>query len=118
METPTSRATPTATHVRDAVSRLVAAFDPLRVVVFGSVGRGEAGPGSDLDLLVVLPEVADKRVARVEARRALADLAVPKDVVVTTPDEIDRRGWIVGTVLREALLNGRTVYERAGRDAP
>ena len=113
METPPSLRAPTDADVRDAVARLVEAFDPLRVVVFGSVARGGAGPGSDLDLLVVLPEVEDKRAARVQARRALADLGVPKDVVVTTPDEIERRGWIVGTVLREAVVHGRTVYERA-----
>ena len=116
METPPSLRAPTDADVQDAVARLVEALDPLRVVVFGSAAWGGAGPGSDLDLLVVLPAVGDKRAARVEARRALAGLDVAKDVVVTTPSEIDRRGWIVGAVLREAL-GGRTVYERA-TDAP
>ena len=78
METPSPFTTPTDEHVRDAVGRLVRAFDPLRVVVFGSVGRGEARPGSDLDLLMVLPRVDDKRALRVAARRALADLDVAR----------------------------------------
>ena len=112
METPSAFTTPTDEHVQDAVGRLVRAFDPLRVVVFGSVGRGEARPGSDLDLLVVLAQVENKRATTVAAREALSDLAVAKDVVVTTPEEIGRRGEIVGTVLREALREGRTVYER------
>ena len=117
METPSPFTTPTDEHVRDAVGRLVRAFDPLRVVVFGSVGRGEARPGSDLDLLMVLPRVDDKRALRVAARRALADLDVAKDVVVTTPEEISQRGAVIGTVLREALRDGRTVYERPVRGA-
>ena len=117
METPPSLSAPTDEHVREALDRLVRALDPLRVIVFGSVARRQAVPGSDLDLLVVLDHVTDKRAAPREARRVLAPLGVPKDVIVTCPDEIERRGWIVGTVLHEAL-QGRTVYDRAGRDAP
>lgn len=105
---------PTDRDVADAVARLVAALDPLRIDVFGSVARGETRPGSDLDLLVVFDELdrADKRTTAVRALRALAGLAVASDVVVTSPEEIERRGWIIGTVLREALRGGRTVYQR------
>jgi hypothetical protein len=65
-------------------------------------------------LLVVLPEVEDKREAAIAMRRVLSGLYVPFDVVVTTPEEIERRGWIIGTVLREALKDGRTVYDQTG----
>jgi predicted nucleotidyltransferase len=104
--------TPTVTHVQEAVQRLVEAFDPLRIVVFGSYARDDAHPGSDLDVLVVLPEVENKREAAIAMRRELGGLGIPFDVVVTTPEEIERRGWIIGTVLREALEDGQTVYER------
>ena len=93
---------------------MVEAFDPLRIIVFGSYAREETRPGSDLDLLVVLPEVEDKREAVIAMRRVLSGLYVPFDVVVTTPEEIERRGWIIGTVLREALKDRRTVYDRTG----
>ena len=100
-------------HIRAALDRIVPGADPLRVVVFGSVARGEAVPGSDLDLLVVMPDGTDRREARRALRWMLNDLDVPKDVVVTTPEHARSRrdsGWhIVGTALRE----GETVYERA-----
>ncbi len=103
---------PNATHVDVATRRLVERFDPLRILVFGSYARGQAQPGSDLDLLVVLPAVENKREAAIAMRRVLADLPVPKDVVVTTPEEIARRGtssWhIVGLALRE----GKLVYQK------
>ena len=92
--------------------RIVSGFDPLRVILFGSHARGEAGPHSDVDLLVVLDDVTDKRRTTVEIRRALGNFPVFKDIVVTTPDEIARRGNLVGTVLRPALREGRVLYER------
>jgi predicted nucleotidyltransferase len=87
-------------------------FEPIRIILFGSYARGDATSDSDIDLLIVLPHVANKRTAAIEIRRALADLPVSKDIIVTTPDEIARRGDLVGDVLRPALREGKVVYER------
>lgn len=95
-----------------AVERLVSQFAPLQIILFGSQARGDARPDSDIDLLVVLPQVENKRMATVAMLRALSDLPVSKDVVVTTPDELARRGRLVGSVLRPALREGKVVYER------
>ena len=98
----------------EIVERLVRQFQPLRIVLFGSQARQDAKPGSDIDLLVVLPEVQDKRRTLVAMLRALGDLPVPVDVIPTDPAEISRRGHLVGSVLRSALREGRVLYERAG----
>jgi predicted nucleotidyltransferase len=97
------------------IDRLVAGFAPLQIILFGSYARGTAHRGSDLDVLVVLPDEPGglrHREVTVAMLRALSDLPVAKDVVVTTPDEIARRGHLVGTVLREALREGKLLYER------
>jgi predicted nucleotidyltransferase len=94
------------------IDRIVRDFQPVRILLFGSHARGEAGPDSDVDLLVVLPEVTDKRQAAIQMRRVLVDLPVCKDIIVTTPEEIARRGDLVGTVLRPALREGKVLYER------
>lgn len=100
----------------DAISamtlRLVEGFHPLRIILFGSYARGEARWDSDVDLLVVLDLCPNKRKAAIAMRRALADMPVAKDVVVTTPEEIRRRGDLTGTVLAEALREGKVLYER------
>jgi predicted nucleotidyltransferase len=105
--------TPTAEDLRAAVQCLVAQFAPLRILVFGSYARGEARPGSDLDLLVVLPHVEDKRATTIAMSRALAalHLPIPSDIVVTTPADIDRRGGVKGPVLYDALQEGVSVYD-------
>ena len=99
----------TAALIQTMTDRIVQNFNPLRVILFGSHARGDAGPESDIDLLVVFPQVANRRLAAVAIRRTLADLPVCKDIVVTTPEEIVRRGDLIGTVLRPALREGIVV---------
>ena len=96
----------------EMTSRIVREFSPLKVILFGSRARRKSHRWSDVDLLVVMPDGSDRRAIAVEIRRQLADLPVSKDIVVTTPDEISRRGNLVGTVLREALRDGEVLHER------
>lgn len=98
--------------VATMVERIVARFQPSRILLFGSRARGTANRWSDVDLLVVMEEVTDKRRSAVEMGRVLSDLPVSKDVIVTTPEEIARRGHLVGSILRAALRDGEVVYER------
>ena len=97
------------------VERIVRDFDPRRIILFGSQARGDAVPDSDIDLLVVMDQVVDKRAVAVEIRVALADLPASKDIVVTTPREIAERGRLVGSILRPALKEGRVLYEHPWR---
>lgn len=97
----------------EAIDRIVRRFDPLRIILFGSWARGDARPDSDIDLLVVLPEVENKRQTTIQIGNELSDLPTSKDIIVTTPEEIRKRGNLVGDVLRPALLEGKVIYERA-----
>jgi predicted nucleotidyltransferase len=98
--------------IADMTDRIARDFHPLRIILFGSHARGDATADSDVDLLVVLAEAPDKRQAAIEIRRVLRDLPVSKDIIVTTPDEIARRGDLIGPVLRPALREGKVLYER------
>jgi predicted nucleotidyltransferase len=102
-----------ADWVPDVVADLVAAARPLRVLLFGSVAHGVDGPDSDIDLLVVLPEVDPSRRHELTVKLARAITApVPVDLLVTDPAEIAERGDLPGT-LRVALREGRVVHEQA-----
>lgn len=98
--------------IQTMVERIVERFEPTQVILFGSYARQTAIAESDVDLLVVLSAVTNKRHLTVEIRRALADIPVAKDIVVTTPDEIARRGNVPGSILRAAVREGRVLYER------
>lgn len=97
----------------EMVNRIVQRFDPLRIVLFGSWARGDAKPDSDVDLLVVLPHVKNKRKVTISIGNTLSDLRVSKDIIVTTPDDIAMRENMIGTILYPALREGKVIYERS-----
>jgi len=101
---------PTREQLEEILQRLVPALQPLQVILFGSAARGEMGPDSDIDLMVVMPEGTHRRHTMEEAHCLLTGLPFPVDVVVATPSDIERHAhspaYIYATVLRE----GRELY--------
>ena len=104
--------TETSELIDQMVGRIKDRFSPERIILFGSFARGTATKDSDVDLLVILPEVENRRQSAIDIRRALSDLPVGKDIIVSTPEEVRDKGHLVGSVLRMALREGKTLYER------
>ncbi len=92
--------------------RIIKQFDPEKIILFGSHDRGDAGIDSDVDLLVIMRIEGSKREKQLEIRSALHDLRIPKDIIVTTPEEFEWRKEIVGTVEYPAVREGRVLYEQ------
>ena len=96
--------------VPEIVQRLVEQFAPSRIVLFGSIARGDDGSDSDVDLLVILPELRLRHHdAVVSMLRSLRDLPVPVDLVVTDVAELEERAAMPG-VVRVALREGAVVH--------
>ena len=92
--------------------RLRSAGDPLKIMLFGSHARGDAGPYSDLDLLVIEDADRSRREASVAYRLALLGSYPARDVVVRTPQEIETRRGHLGRIERQVMKEGRVLYER------
>jgi hypothetical protein len=154
------------------VERIVRQFKPDKIILFGSHARGDAGPDSDVDLLIVMPVIRIRKSPRaplvilngaqrsegslvcerekpsfrwpdpsaspqddrvpaaheflrirmtgsmrekaVEIGVALHDIAVPKDLIVVTPEEFEWRKDTIGTIEWPASREGEVLYARAG----
>lgn len=95
--------------VEQIVRRLVSALSPERIYLFGSQARGDAGPDSDYDFLVVVHSSTLPRYRRDQvAFAALLGVGVSKDVLVLTHDEFEQQRTVVcslpATVEREGML--------------
>ena len=99
-------------EIRQMVRRIVRQFRPERIILFGSHARGDAGPDSDVDLLVVMPVEGSRREKAVEIGVALHDIRLPKDIIVTTPEDFETRKEIAGTIERPAARQGKVLYAR------
>lgn len=97
-------------EIDEMVRRIVEQFDPERIILFGSHARGNAGPDSDVDLLIVMPVRNSKRDKAVEIGVALHDIPVPIDIIVTRPEDFAWRKEIVGTIERPAVREGKDLY--------
>jgi predicted nucleotidyltransferase len=98
--------------IEEMVRRIVDRFQPERIILFGSHARGTAGPDSDVDLLIVMSVKGSKRQKQLDIRKALRGIAVPKDIIVTTPEEFAWRKEVVGTIERPAAREGELLYAR------
>ena len=97
----------------DEVGRRLAVAAPgARVILFGSRARGETRPDSDLDLLVIEPgEVAERRAESARLRGELRGLGLAIDLIVVSARHVDEWGHFEGSLLHEALGEGRILVE-------
>jgi len=93
--------------------RLVDAFDPEKIILFGSQARGTADERSDVDILVICSFEGKRRHLMLEMDRALQGLRLARDVMILTPEEFERDRHIPGTIARPAWKEGKVLYENA-----
>lgn len=98
------------------VEAIVREVKPEQIVLFGSWARGEAGPDSDLDLLIVEREPFGPGRSRWgelrRIRRSLSPFRVPKDILVYSADEVASRRRSPAHIISRAFKEGRVLYER------
>lgn len=105
-----SRRFPDPAALEELVRRIVQVARPEQIILFGSAARGEMGPDSDLDVLVVKSGVEHRRRLAQDIYANLSGVGVGADVIVLTPEDIDAQRSRVGSIVGPALDEGRVVY--------
>ncbi len=97
----------------EMTNRLVQAFSPDKVILFGSHAWGKPAEGSDIDLYVIVPESSERSLQRVRrARACLGDIHVAKDILVRTRAEVEKYRYVYASLECQVLEKGRILYER------
>lgn len=92
------------------VRAIVELVHPLRILLFGSAARGEMSQGSDLDVLVVVPEGSHRRHTAQFLYRQISGLGVPFDILVATPNDLEKHRDNIGLIYRTILREGKEIY--------
>lgn len=95
--------------LEQVVKRIVEAVAPEKIILFGSAARGEMGPDSDLDLLIVKSDVHRLATAQM-IEHSLTGITYPTDIVVATPKDIELHKNTIGLIYRPALQEGKILY--------
>ena len=101
---------PIQRNIDELVRQIVEAVHPLRIIMFGSAARGDMNPDSDLDVLVVMPDVTHRRHTAQELYLKIHGLGVPFDILVATPSLLERHKDNIGLIYRQVLREGREIY--------
>ena len=92
------------------VRRIVDLVQPEKIILFGSAARGEMKPGSDIDLLVVVPQGVHRRKTAQLLYRRIKGLMVPFNIFVATQEDLDKHKDNIGLIYRVVLQEGREIY--------
>jgi predicted nucleotidyltransferase len=96
--------------IDDLINRIVEAAHPLRIILFGSTARGEAGIDSDIDVLVVMPDGTHRSETARQLYRQLSGFGSPIDIVVATPSLLEQHKDNRGLIYRNILTEGQEIY--------
>ena len=96
--------------IEQLVRHIIELVHPLRIILFGSAARGEMESDSDIDVLVVMPEGVHRRRTAQLLYRQIRGLGVPFDILVATPDDLERHKDNIGLIYQSILREGREVY--------
>jgi uncharacterized protein len=101
--------TPPQSALDEVIRRVVQIAQPEEIILFGSAARAEMTPDSDIDLLVVKSGAHRRRLAQA-IYRGLFGVGVAVDVIVVTPEDIERYRQNSALVIEPALREGRVIY--------
>jgi len=106
----------TPEKVQDVIQKIVEVSQPRKLILFGSYVRGDTNSNSDLDILVVTSnKIESPRKESVRIRRALKGIVMSMDILVVPESKLEDLASVPGLIYREAIKNGRVVYESSGQ---
>ncbi|MCL1810986.1 MAG: nucleotidyltransferase domain-containing protein [Methanomassiliicoccaceae archaeon] len=97
--------------VDKVVERIAAEFDPEKIIIFGSVAKGDAKPQSDLDILVVMNTELSYYRRAPEVRQKLLGIPLAMDILVATPEEFHMYKDDDRFFIKDIVKTGKIAYE-------
>ena len=99
-------------NTRQTLQRLIRAFNPEQIILFGSYAKGTTHASSDVDFLVIVNLVGNPAIHRRRARQLTSDCFPSVDIVFASPEEVSTATTLKSPFLASILGRGKMVYSR------
>ena len=96
--------------LEDIINRIVETVRPEKIILFGSAARGEMGPNSDVDLLIIRKGGHSRKLVG-QIYRKLHGVGAAVDTVMVSPADVERYKDSHALIIKPALAEGRVVYD-------
>ena len=91
--------------------KLATTLNPEQIILFGSYAYGEPNEDSDIDLMVIVSHSDEPRYRRSrQAYKVLRGIGVPKDILILTRAEVEKKARVTTSLVNQALLQGKFLY--------
>ncbi|MGD9159757.1 MAG: nucleotidyltransferase domain-containing protein [Desulfobacteraceae bacterium] len=97
-------------EIENIVDQLIKKYNPLKIILFGSAGRGEYDELNDLDFLIIKKEVPSQGLARMRELDDLIERDIAADMLVYRPEEFEERIKLGDPFIKNILNEGRILY--------
>jgi predicted nucleotidyltransferase len=97
-------------EIQNIIDQIVQKYKPLKIILFGSAGRGEYDKVNDLDFLIIKKDVPEYGLARMRELDELIDRNIAADMLVYRPDEFEERVKLGDPFIKSILREGRVLY--------
>lgn len=90
--------------------KLLRKFNLEKIILFGSQARGTSDSKSDIDLLILVKKILNRKRMMLEMDKNLSGINYARDIIILTTDEYEINKHIPGTVARYAYKEGKEIY--------
>ena len=97
-------------EIQNIIDQIIKKYKPLKIILFGSAGRGEFEKVNDLDFLIIKEDVPKYGIARMRELDKLIDRNIAADMLVYRPEEFEERVNLGDPFIASILREGRILY--------
>lgn len=99
--------------IQEIVERILSVTQPDKIILFGSAATDHMTRDSDIDLLIIEPQIGDRREEYVRVRRALRGFDYPFDILFITTQWFEESKNVIGGIAYPANKHGKVIYDAA-----
>jgi predicted nucleotidyltransferase len=97
-------------EIEDITAQIIKKYNPIKIILFGSAARGELGPDSDADFLIIKKETPLYGADRIRELNRLLERNIPLDLLIYRPEEFEKRLKMGDPFLKAILKEGKVLY--------